>query len=171
MQKADHLASLIQRIKNNRCAVCGKPGEYDPKTNYHIKGLGVHHLLSKSVFPHLRYEPLNLLVLCVKHHLGTFINHAIDPEPFYAHEGPEEDPESRLDIPNAFDRWLQSQEHARHTWIYSHKNDRQLQGIDISEIFLRLKEELETVKSGQWMDNESCQINPNISRHGTKRIT
>ena len=59
-KEADRLWS--GRDGPRQCAVC--------QTD---TGINAHHILEKSVYPHLRYDPMNRIDLCQNHHLFSVV--------------------------------------------------------------------------------------------------
>lgn len=58
----------VRKLGGDVCAVCGRPyGDPDPKTG---KGcfLNAHHIDSRKANPRLRWDALNGILLCPKHH-------------------------------------------------------------------------------------------------------
>ena len=66
MHVADDL--FLANYRGRPCEVCGATsGYYNGRT---IRSMG-HHILSKELHRLYRYDPLNIVVLCPKHHLGA----------------------------------------------------------------------------------------------------
>lgn len=68
-KKCDDRISILLRVAVGCCEICLKPGR-PKKDGLEIKGLEVHHLISRSVQQY-RYHPYNLIVLDLGHH-GAF---------------------------------------------------------------------------------------------------
>jgi hypothetical protein len=80
MAKCDEIFSDIERAKVCECELCGKPGTARKKDGLMIKGLEVHHLIERARFL-FRFDPDNIIVLCLTHH-GAYPqrrNHKYNP--------------------------------------------------------------------------------------------
>ena len=59
---------FLAQFRGRPCEICGATsGYYNGRT---IRSMG-HHILSKELHRLYRYDPLNIVVLCPKHHLGA----------------------------------------------------------------------------------------------------
>lgn len=65
-KRCDDRISILIRVAVGCCEICLKPGR-PKKDGREIKGLQVHHLISRSV-QQFRYHPYNLIVLDLSHH-------------------------------------------------------------------------------------------------------
>ena len=65
-KKCDDRISVLIRVAVGCCEICLKLGR-PKKDGLEIKGLEIHHLISRSV-QQVRYHPYNLIVLDLSHH-------------------------------------------------------------------------------------------------------
>ncbi len=85
--------------------------------------LNAHHLLSKSVWPHLRYSLSNGVCLCGGHH-------TMDREIC---------PHGSMPAMERFLEWLQFERYGQYQWYEEHKHDQKYQSIDYEQAYLELK--------------------------------
>lgn len=64
--KADRMWSRYIRLRDGKCVICGKIGEFT-KNGERIKGLEAHHLVGKNTVKY-RHVPDNGVALCHYHH-------------------------------------------------------------------------------------------------------
>lgn len=95
------------------CEICGSSDS-----------LNAHHLLSKSVWPHLRYDLSNGVCLCAGHH-------TMDREIC---------PHGSLPAMEAFVEWLAIERAGVFVWYGEHKLDQKYQDVDYELEYRRLLE-------------------------------
>lgn len=66
-------ADKVKERDGYKCFVCGKED----------KLLNAHHLLPKERYPSLKYDVLNGISLCVRHHKFGKCSPHLDPIPFF----------------------------------------------------------------------------------------
>lgn len=94
------------------CEVCGK-----------TENLNAHHLLSKSVWPHLRCDLSNGMCLCAGHH-------TMDRECC---------PHGSMPAMEAFVEWLAINREGQYVWYNEHKCDEKYQPVDYERAYYELK--------------------------------
>ena len=186
MKKADDWLSLLVRMQAGCCSICGRRGDYSKTWQIYIDGLEAHHNLPKSVYLNLRYEPMNMICLCIRHHTGQYlIPHDkadyifAEMEPEYAILTQEFDKaqgrvittyNKQIIVPNAYDRFLQAEENDKWTWREANKENK----IDITtkinfqEIAKTLEAEFKETLKTNWLDNP--QIDPKQLKGAVKRV-
>jgi len=107
MQEADKWFSLLMRYQAC-CIICSKAG-YPDKDGLRVKGLELHHLLPKSVYPQFRYTVLNCVVVDTKHHLGVNLFPETKEDYIFAHMEDEVDEETGEIVDNRFMRFLRAE--------------------------------------------------------------
>ncbi len=123
--KADRLWQLLMwYMWGGRCAMCGKPLQYDEFTGER-EGAG-HHLIFREVY-HLRHDPNNGILFCNNCHN-------------FADQAPHHDPE-------AFDAWLEYYFPAITEWIEEHAGEEGSEP-DYAKVCKKLKILIEEAKGG-----------------------
>ena len=117
-EEADKL--WAEKIREHgRCEVCETFGV---ENKYNLQA---HHLLKKSIRPHLRYDVMNGLCVCGDHH--TF-NILLCP-----HGG--------IVAVGNFIEWLRKYWPSKYTYYVEHKNDKAYQDFDYETEYWKLREE------------------------------
>ena len=118
MQEADKWFSLLMRYQSS-CLICSRVGDAN-KDGLRIKGLEVHHLLPKSVYPQFRYTRDNCVVACRNHHLGLNLFPATKEEYIFCHMPDETVRETGEIVDNRFLRFLRAERYDN--WKFYHEN-------------------------------------------------
>ena len=130
MHVADDL--FLARFRGRPCEICGATnGFYNGKT---IRSMG-HHTLSKELHRAHRYNPLNIVVLCPKHHMGG-----------------EMSPHSHDGVAQAkFYQWLADNKPEQYEFMMTHGNDKFNKEWCYRDAYVELGGEIES-KSGLMKD-------------------
>ena len=97
-----------------KCEICSATNDLNP-----------HHLLSKAVWPHLRFDLSNGICLCSDHHM---MNRDVCPH-------------GSLPAMEMFLEWLQFERYGQWRWYNEHKYDQKYQAVDYEQAYKELKGE------------------------------
>lgn len=96
-----------------KCEICPSTTDLNP-----------HHILSKSVWPHLRFDLSNGICLCANHHM-------MDRDCC---------PHGSMPAVEAFIEWLAINREGQYIWYNEHKYDQKYQLVNYEQAYWELKE-------------------------------